>query len=773
MATSRYHICRTTQEIKQAVKACKSTGYVSIDFETNAEKLYNSTFCPTIVSVSFQPGSGIAIPLGHEDSPFKDNYIKVIKYIGHQLIEDSNIVKILWNAKYDLQIFEKYGIYSRGPILDGMLAKYILNEERPNGLKDMVRRYLPDFAGYEKYDGFDEIPWDKKPLPQLCEYGCMDTDATFRLTIFFERKMMDLGFYNLFRNLLMPASRVLQSAEVFGLPVDWELNSELHTKYEGLIDTSYKEILKIPQVRRFEKSLLKQRKKEYLQKIQAEIDLMDPEDPKDARKIKTREDKISRIMAGELNTKDEKKLIEPLNINSTKQLVPLMYTHRRGLKLPTIEYTKDPRTNRRTDTPSTGEDTILKLKEYDTTGFIDKLLEYRGYRHAYSTFIVGYRALQQEDNCMHPKFQLHTTVTGRLSSSDPNAQQIPKKEVNPDIKKQFIPPHGLLFLPLDYSQAELRIMAHLSGDETLLEAFQLGRDPHLAIACKKYGEDYDKILPMYKDETHPRYKEWKVKRKQAKQIVFGCIYGIQAEKLSQQLSDPKMGIKVTASEAQKFLNDFFQDQPRVKEFMDNQEKLMAEEGSVRSLFGRKRRCPGIYSESSYEVAEAARQSVNAPCQSAASDMTLFASVLIYWDIKQGKLPPMKEVSTVHDALYYFIPPEFINPWTIYKIYQICKNPDTKRYFDFEIDDVSMAVDLGVGRSMIEELPYTPGYDYKNLLDNWFDTDSYFKQHNELKSIEIDDYPKKFPQYFTKEFESKFRKQWINKFNQEDIWNKSA
>lgn len=770
MLTSRYHIIKNFKELRQLVKACKKTSITSVDFETNGEKLYNdSTFIPTILSVSFQAGSGIAIPLAHPESAFLRNgkWRKVLRYFGRQVIENPRITKFAWNWKFDNQIFAKYGIYSRGTCIDGMLAKYLLNEERPNGLKDMVRRYLPEFSGYEKFDDFDKVPWDKKPLQPLCQYGCMDTDATLRLSLFFESRLIELGMYTLYRNLIMPASRVLQSAESYGMLIDTDLNLELHTKYEGLIKEAYEDCLNIPQVKRYEKVLLKQRKQALIDKLQAEIEELSEDKVK---QIQARENKISRILIGDLVTKEERKIIEPLNLGSTQQLVQLMYIHEKGLRFPIIEYTKDAKTKKRSTNPSTAEEVILKLKEYDKTGFIDKLLTLRGYEHNYSTFIKGYAELIQEDNKLHPTFLLMGTVTGRLSSSKPNAQQIPKKEVNPDIKRQYIAPPGMLYLAFDYSQAELRIMAHLSGDETLLEAFRLGRDPHLAIACKKYGKDYDKILPIYNDETHPNYKEWKVKRKQAKQIVFGCIYGIEAKKLSTQLSDPKMGIIITEKQAQQFLNEFFRDHPKVKNFMENQGKKMEEQGYVESLFGRKRRCPTIYSENYGEYLEAVRQSINAPCQSAGSDMALFASVLIYWDIKQGKLPFFKEVSTVHDSIYNYITPDFINPWLIYQLYQICKNPDTKTYFGFEIDDVSMAMDFTVGRNMIEEFPHTPGYDYTKMLEPTWDKDEYYREHKKVKGIDIDDYPTKFPEYFTEEFIQNFKKYWTKKFNTTTIWD---
>lgn len=138
---------------------------------------------------------------------------------------------------------------------------------------------------------------------------------------------------------------------------------------------------------------------------------------------------------------------------------------------------------------------------------------------------------------------------------------------------------------------ELRLMAHLSKCKGLLEAFAKGWDPHLSVACKKYGAKYDEIEPIYKDEQHPEYKTWKVRRKQAKHIVFGCIYCIGAAKLAEELSDPKTGLVVSPNEAKSFLEDFFTDFPEVKKFMDKQMKFMHKHGYVKTLFGRKKEMP--------------------------------------------------------------------------------------------------------------------------------------------------------------------------------------
>lgn len=757
---SRYDIIKSFSQVKRLVKACLKTGIASVDFETNAEGIYNKTFKPTILSITFQVGSGVSIPLCHHEYE-NPHWKRWLKYFGRKVVENPNVTKVGWNLKFDLQIFELYGIYVRGTVLDGMLMKYLLNEEKPNDLKSMVRRYLPEHGDYEKAEKFDNIPWDKKPLEPLCKYGCQDTDYTLRLAMFFESKLIEIGMYPLFRHLIMPASRVLQHAEKTGLYLDREFNQELLESYKPKIDQAKANCLNLLRVKKFSRWLTEQRISKYLESIESELEDMDYRDPANKRKIASREQKISNIRAGVFTTKKELELTREVNLGSPIDLPLLLYS-KNGFNFPVIKYTKDKKTNSDTDKPSTDEDTLVELRltvkdpESPKAIFLDNLLELRGLKKMYTTYIEGWHDKVQDDDRIHGQFKIIGTTSGRLSSSEPNLQQIPKTSVDANIKKQLVAPKGKLYMALDYSQAELRIMAHLSGDETYLEAFAKGQDPHLAIAAKKYGVSYDEANKAYSDEQHPDYKVWKNRRKQAKQICFGIIYGIQKKLLAVKLSDPKAGIIVTPDEAQQQLNEFFQEHPKIKKFMINQEKVLVRHGYIKSLFGRKRRLPQVYSDNEQEAAYAVRLSVNMPCQSAASDMNLFASILNYWKMRQGKLPFMQETCNVHDATYYLVSPEYINTWVVYEIWETCRNPNTKEYFDFQIDDVSMSMDFVIGRSMAEELPFIPGYDYRKMLEPDFNPDEYLEEHRKFKGIEIEDYPKLYPEEIEKN-KREFRK----------------
>lgn len=755
---TRYVIIKNKRMLKKVINLCKYTGYASVDYETDGSPIYNKSFKPTILSVSWMPGFGASIPLDHFET--KDytspgwNWKKMLRKFGEEVIENYDIVKVAWNWKFDDQINQKYQIFYRGTCLDGMLAKYLLNEEKPNDLKSMVRRYLPEYGNYEKQDAFDKIPWDKKELDPLCHYGCQDTDYTLRLMIFFEKKLIDLGLYSTFRNLIMSASRVLTSVEKNGLYLDREFNNQLLETYKPKIDAARQAIYDLPRVKKFEKKYNQEKVDKYIQSIESELEELDYNDPKDKRKIASREQKISNIKAGIFTTKKEQELIRPINLGSSVDLPALMYSEE-GFHFEVIK-------NNESGKPSTDEETLtnlrLTVKKPDSPKaiFLDRLLELRGLEKMYKTYIEGWNEKVQDDDRLHGRFLIHGTTSGRLSSAEPNAQQIPKTSVDPNIKLQLKAPKGTLYIASDFSQAELRIMAHLSGDETYLNAFNSGQDPHLAIAATKYHIPYEEALKIYEDENHPEHKIWKVRRKQAKQIAFGLIYGIGAKLLAVKLSDPKSGIIVTPEEAQKEMDIFFGQHPKLKTFLKKQEKFLRKNGHLVSLFGRKRRLPQIYSNDKGEEAYALRLALNFPCQSAASDMCLFGSILIYYLMRQGKLPSTKSVCLVHDANYQITKPENINIWSIYEMWQIYRNPLTKPYFGFQIDDVTMDMEFVIGRSMAEELPFIPGYDYKKMLEPDFSVEEYMEEHKKYKHIPISEYKKRFNKQM-KQYEKDFER----------------
>lgn len=430
---TKYHILENEHQLDMLIDACKKTGYASVDFETTGNRIYNNDFYPTILGVCFEPGRAGVIPLGHFDSKFKKSWKTKLQKFGEEVIANENIVKVAWNAKFDMQVFHKYGIFHKGRLFDGMLAKYVLDEAKPNDLKSMVRRFLPKFGDYEEdYEGCN-LPWDQKPLLGLSQYCAIDTDMCLRLFLFFEKKMMDKKFYHLFRNLIMPASNLLTKVETRGQRLDKEWHGKLMEEYPRRILEAETKVRALKKVKRFEKSLIQQRLDKAISKIEEEIReskkvIKTSDDSRKIasaeRSIKNREEKIARLMAGEFNTKSEKAIIEPINFGSASQMTQLLFTDPKGFKFPVVKYTQ--KDKRDTDNPSSSEAVLLELQKTDKTGFIDTLLELRGLKQINNMFVKGFANLVQDDGRLHPKFNIHGTRTGRLSSADPNSQQLPR-----------------------------------------------------------------------------------------------------------------------------------------------------------------------------------------------------------------------------------------------------------------------------------------------------------------------------------------------------------
>lgn len=292
----KYHLVQDWSELLLLIRYCKQTGYCSSDFETSgANAMYPGSY-PTILGVSFQPGSAWVIPLGHKESVFRGCYKKVLILFGKEVIANPDIVKIGQNIKFEMNWWRKYGITMRGRLFDTMLAKYTLDEERPHDLKSLVDRFIPEFSGYDLSGQPGEKAtveqlinfWSNVPLAKLAPYCALDSDLTFRLWVFFEQRLMDNGFMPLFRNMLMMVSRVLAEAEYYGMYIDTEYLEGLVTTYKFKIEECEAELRSNPVLLRYEQARLKSVRK---------ILLANYSDDEKGRA------KASNILAGGYNTK--------------------------------------------------------------------------------------------------------------------------------------------------------------------------------------------------------------------------------------------------------------------------------------------------------------------------------------------------------------------------------------------------------------------------------------------------------------------------------------
>lgn len=328
------------------------------------------------------------------------------------------------------------------------------------------------------------------------------------------------------------------------------------------------------------------------------------------------------IRLAELETQAYELAGEEFNLSSTKQLQGILYEKQ---KLPILK--KTPK-----GAPSTNEEVLAELAlDYPLPKLI---LEYRGLAKLKSTYTDKLPLMiNPATKRVHTSYHQAVTATGRLSSSDPNLQNIPvRNDEGRRIRQAFIAPKGYSIVAADYSQIELRIMAHLSGDKGLLNAFANGLDIHRATASEVFGIALDKVTSE--------------QRRSAKAINFGLIYGMSAFGLSRQLNIPR-------SESQKYMNLYFERYPGVQDYMERTRQQAAEHSYVSTLDGRRLYLPDIHSRNAMARKGAERAAINAPMQGTAADIIKKAMIAID-DWLQKDTPKVKMIMQVHDELVFEI-----------------------------------------------------------------------------------------------------------------------
>lgn len=314
------------------------------------------------------------------------------------------------------------------------------------------------------------------------------------------------------------------------------------------------------------------------------------------------------------------------NIASPKQVGEVLFD-----RLKIVEKAKKTKTGQYV----TSEEVLESLKgKHEIVG---KILEHRGLKKLLGTYIDALpQLINPHTGKIHTSFNQTVTATGRLSSSNPNLQNIPvRNEDGKEIRKAFIPDDGCEFFSADYSQIELRIMAHLSGDPHMIEAFQKGQDIHAATAAKIYKEKLEDVT--------------REQRSKAKTANFGIIYGISVFGLAERLN-------VDRKEAKELIDGYFENYPKVKEYMDHSIQIAREKGYIETIFKRKRYLPDINSRNAVVRGYAERNAINAPIQGSAADIIKVAMINIYRRFKEENIKS-KMILQVHDELNFSVLPE--------------------------------------------------------------------------------------------------------------------
>ena len=307
---------------------------------------------------------------------------------------------------------------------------------------------------------------------------------------------------------------------------------------------------------------------------------------------------------------------EEFNINSPKQLGNILFEkmHLTGGKKTKTGY-------------STAADVLEKLApDYP---IVANVLEYRTLAKLKSTYADGLAAFIKEDGKIHTTFNQTITATGRLSSADPNLQNIPmREELGRLIRKCFYPAEGCVFVDADYSQIELRILAHMSGDEKLIEAYREAKDIHRITASQVFHTPFDEVTDL--------------QRRNAKAVNFGIVYGISSFGLSQ-------GLSISRREAQEYINQYFKTYPKIKTFLDGLVESAREKGYAVSLFGRIRPIPELKSKNYMQRSFGERAAMNSPIQGTAADIMKIAMNRVYARLRR-EVPEASLILQIHDEL---------------------------------------------------------------------------------------------------------------------------
>ena len=307
---------------------------------------------------------------------------------------------------------------------------------------------------------------------------------------------------------------------------------------------------------------------------------------------------------------------EEFNINSPKQLGVILFEK---LRMP---YGKKTKTGY-----STSAEVLEKLRF--ESPIVEKILEYRQLTKLKSTYADGLSVYIDMDGRIRTTFNQTITATGRLSSTEPNLQNIPiRMELGRQIRKVFVPKEGCVFLDADYSQIELRVLAHMSGDEKLIEAYKENADVHQTTASLVFHVPYDEVTPM--------------QRRDAKAVNFGIVYGISGFGLSRDLG-------ITKKQAEQYIKDYFETYPDVKRFMDELVEQGKQKGYVTSLFGRIRPIPEFASKNFMQRQFGERIAMNSPIQGTAADIIKIAMIRVHKKLKEGNYKS-RLILQIHDEL---------------------------------------------------------------------------------------------------------------------------
>ena len=562
--------------VGQATAAARGGTRVAFDTETDGLSTVHANLCG--ISMSWSDGQGVYIPVrGPEGERHLD--LDAVRPLLAPFLADAHLPKCAHNAKFDLQILQRHGMPVHGLAGDSMVASHLADASRPShgldGLAESVlgHRCIPITALIGS--GAFQRTFDTVPLEPATEYAAEDADVAGRLDRHFQAVVVRDGMERLYRDVELPLVQVLADMELAGIGVD---GAELDRQRE---------------------------------RLRGEVE------------------RLREAIAREAP--------HPFNPDSPKQLAAALFNKPTdvppGLGLRIVKRTK---------TGASTDAEVLEKLAADPS--IDseipaRIVEYRQLTKLVGTYLVALReAIDPQTGRIHASFHQAGTATGRLSSSDPNLQNIPiRTEVGRDIRRAFVAGPGHALLSCDYSQIELRVLAHLSGDPALCDAFRRDADIHVAVAAEVFG-----VAPGQVTDAQ---------RGAAKMVNFGIVYGITPFGLARRL-----GAGTSIERAREIIEGYRSRFCRIDAFLAQCVSHAKEHGYVQTILGRRRPVPQVHSRNPGERALGERMAINSVVQGSAADLIKVAMVRIHRDIAR-ECPGARMLLQIHDELLFEVPIE--------------------------------------------------------------------------------------------------------------------
>ncbi len=597
-----YHLVNRAADFTAFLKQLKQQERFAIDLETTSLDTQQAE----IVGLAFcwQAGEAwyLAVrgPAGEPVLDVKDTLAKL-----RPTLENAGVAKVNQNLKYDWQVLLNQGIRMAGLAGDSMIADYLLHAGTRNHNLDALAM---DHLGHRNISiteligkGKSQLQMDQVPTARVAEYAGEDADVAWRLCAKLEPMLVELKF-KLRREGEAPAEPPAggnpgwaEASPSQTAPTDMYLYDDLEIPLiEVLAEMEFTGIrLDVP----------------FLQKISVEMDAS----------LKTLEKEIYSLAGREFN------------IGSVQQLREILFTQ--------LGFKSIKKTNIGGDA-STDQETLetLAKQRHAHVEFPRKLLEHRKIAKLKSTYVDALPALvNARTGRVHTSFNQTVAATGRLSASDPNLQNIPiRSEMGGNLRRAFLPEKDWLLLAADYSQIELRLLAHFSGDQALQQAFAEDRDIHALVAAEIFGvEDHHVTEGM---------------RRTAKTVNFGVIYGISAPGLANRLGIP-------VKEGAEFIDAYFKKYPLVQEYQESLLKSCRENGHVSTILGRRRQIEGVRPTTSYKNRnQPEREAINMQIQGSAADLIKVAMLNIHHRLRREHCRA-RMLLQIHDELVFELPPE--------------------------------------------------------------------------------------------------------------------